>query len=275
MRATIKVLLALVFVIACTAIVFNFVIVDNPEELVQTDIAMDIKVDSDSFITRRREETINTTTSSPKKKPAAVDQKKVVKPPAASTESTTSSSRKWKKHPSRSCQGYANGDTQSRDLISSKLACLSNEDCVAIECERTNDPNPKDCTLRSHANLVRYIHADCYTVPDEPIAYGGGKKKMELHKEYRNLLKYYPFQQVMTQRGRMVNIMLVRSPLRSQNQYELYQKYKDEILFLGISSFEDYPKPPVNPYSAVYPAGKCAHKLAKMAILYQNAHIKI
>lgn len=60
----------------------------------------------------------------------------------------------------------------------------------------------------------------------------------------------------MTQRGRMVNIILVRSPLRSQHQYELYKKYKDSILFLGISSFEDYPKPSVNPYSSKYPADK-------------------
>ena len=262
LRASIKVLLALVFVIACTAIVFNFVIVEKPEEVVVRTAQVDAKVESDSFIVPRREKK-NNTTSTPKKKPAVMDHKKVVKPPAASTESTTSSARKWKKHPSRSCQGYANGDHKSRDLISSKLACVANEDCVAIECERNNDPNPKDCTLRSHANLVRYIHADCYTVPDEPIASGGGKKKMELHKEYRNLIKYYPFQQVMTQRGRMVNIMLVRSPLRSQKQYELYQKYKDEILFLGISSFEDYPKPSVNPYSSAYPAGKCARNARK------------
>ena len=69
----------------------------------------------------------------------------------------------------------------------------------------------------------------------------------------------------MTQRGRMVNIILVRSPLRSQHQYELYKKYKDSILFLGISSFEDYPKPSVNPYSSKYPAGGSVHELVPHA----------
>ena len=69
----------------------------------------------------------------------------------------------------------------------------------------------------------------------------------------------------MTQRGRMVNIILVRSPLRSQHQYELYKKYKDSILFLGISSFEDYPKPSANPYSSKYPAGGSVHELVPHA----------
>ena len=52
-----------------------------------------------------------------------------------------------------------------------------------------------------------------------------------------------------------VNMFLVRSPWRSRHQEELYHKYKDEILFVGLSSFEDYPKPSVNPYSQKYPAG--------------------
>ena len=53
-------------------------------------------------------------------------------------------------------------------------------------------------------------------------------------------------------------MFLVRSPWRSAYQEELYHKYKDEILFIGLSSFEDCPKPSVNPYSARYPAGQRA-----------------
>merc|ERR1719330_1764009 len=34
--------------------------------------------------------------------------------------------------------------------------------------------------------------------------------------------------------------MLVRSPM-SKHQCQLYEKYKDEILFMGISSMNDYP----------------------------------
>lgn len=51
-------------------------------------------------------------------------------------------------------------------------------------------------------------------------------------------------------------MFLVRSPWRSRHQEEMYHKYKDEILFIGLSSFEDYPKPSVNPYSQRYPADK-------------------
>ena len=53
-----------------------------------------------------------------------------------------------------------------------------------------------------------------------------------------------------------VNMFLVRSPWRSERQEELFHKYKDEILFIGLSSFEDFPKPSVNPFSSKYPAGR-------------------
>jgi len=45
---------------------------------------------------------------------------------------------------------------------------------------------------------------------------------------------------VTTQTGNQVNIILVRAQV-NDHQHKLYQKYKDEILFLGISSMNDYP----------------------------------
>ena len=57
--------------------------------------------------------------------------------------------REWKKHDAASCHGFANGDALSRDLEASKLACKENKYCYGIECERTFELNPKDCTLRS------------------------------------------------------------------------------------------------------------------------------
>ncbi|CAK0834131.1 unnamed protein product [Prorocentrum cordatum] len=36
----------------------------------------------------------------------------------------------------------------------------------------------------------------------------------------------------------------------------MYERYKDEILFVGISSFEDFPLPPPNPYSGKFPKDK-------------------
>lgn len=74
----------------------------------------------------------------------------------------------------------------------------------------------------------------------------------ELHPAYESLLKEYPFQAVMTQSWRKVNIMLVRAAMNSR-QRALFEKYKHEILFLGISSFEDFPLVSVNPFSGRYP----------------------
>ena len=59
----------------------------------------------------------------------------------------------WKKHEARSCQGFASPHPVSRDLEASKVECDRNSRCYGIECERTWQPNPKDCTLRAHVIL--------------------------------------------------------------------------------------------------------------------------
>ncbi|CAJ1453072.1 unnamed protein product, partial [Effrenium voratum] len=71
----------------------------------------------------------------------------------------------------------------------------------------------------------------------------------DLHPNYQSLIHEYPFQPVRNERGDFVNVILVRSPFRSGRQETLYQRFKDEILFLGISSWEDYPLPTPNPFS--------------------------
>eukprot|EP00747_Dinoflagellata_sp_TGD_P061745 gnl/TRDRNA2_/TRDRNA2_152663_c0_seq2.p1 gnl/TRDRNA2_/TRDRNA2_152663_c0~~gnl/TRDRNA2_/TRDRNA2_152663_c0_seq2.p1 ORF type:complete len:497 (+),score=71.43 gnl/TRDRNA2_/TRDRNA2_152663_c0_seq2:92-1582(+) len=149
----------------------------------------------------------------------------------------------WKKHTGRSCQSYAHHDSTVRNLEDSKELCLSYEDCVAIECSKGSE---KDCTLRQLANLIEFAQTDCY----ERLDPEGFVNPSKIHPEYNNLLKEYAFQQVTTQTGRQVNIILVRSPFqRSPDAQRLYEKYKDEILFLGISSFEDYPLDSGNPFS--------------------------
>jgi hypothetical protein len=66
------------------------------------------------------------------------------------------------------------------------------------------------------------------------------------------MLKEYPFQAVRTQRGEMINLMLVRAAM-NKKQRALFEKHKNDILFMGISSFEDFPLPSVNPFSGRYP----------------------
>lgn len=79
------------------------------------------------------------------------------------------------------------------------------------------------------------------------------KLKAKLHPKYMTLIKEYPFQPVKNQQGQYVNVILVRSPFRSQHQYDMFKKYEKKILFIGMCSFEDFPLPPANPYSMKFP----------------------
>ena len=104
-----------------------------------------------------------------------------------------------------------------------------------------------DCTLRALANGIDYAPADCYVKVDPE------NERAKVHPAYAGLLKEYPYQQVTTQTGQQVNIIMVRSPFGAsgdaKHERELYERYKDEILFMGISSFEDYPLDAHNPFS--------------------------
>lgn len=141
----------------------------------------------------------------------------------------------WKQHRGKSCQGYANDDTTIRTLEASKRACLKNEACVAIECPSDEETQ---CTLRANTILVPFREADCYEQLE--MSPDGKILSVRVHPNYQNLIKEYPFQPVTTQHGQQVNIILVRSHM-SQHQIDLYHQHKDEILFLGISSMNDYP----------------------------------
>lgn len=56
----------------------------------------------------------------------------------------------------------------------------------------------------------------------------------------------------MNQNNEYVNVIMVRAPYRGKDDEELYNFYKDDILFLGISSFESFPLKSPNPYSSKY-----------------------
>jgi len=153
----------------------------------------------------------------------------------------------WEKHVGKSCQNYADGDTTARSLEDSKVACLAKDSCVAIECPTGQQ---KECTLRAIANFVDYAGTDCYE--ELEINQDGKFVSARLHPDYNKLLKNYPFQQVTTQTGNQVNIILVRSQM-SVRQRELVQKYKNDILFLGISSMNDYPLNQEVDYLGMFP----------------------
>eukprot|EP00434_Breviolum_minutum_P021650 symbB.v1.2.019108.t1/scaffold1551.1/size112226/3 len=92
----------------------------------------------------------------------------------------------------------------------------------------------------------------------------------ELHPKYKALIKEYPFQPVRNERGNFVNVILVRSPFRSDQHMQLYEKLKDEILFLGISSWEDYPLPAPNPFSSSFPRDKFVGLFPGFLYMHRN-----
>lgn len=55
-----------------------------------------------------------------------------------------------------------------------------------------------------------------------------------------------------SEHNRYVNIILVRSPFETEEQEDLYERYKDEILFLGIMSLEAYPLLSPNPHTTKF-----------------------
>jgi hypothetical protein len=59
----------------------------------------------------------------------------------------------------------------------------------------------------------------------------------------------HPFQPVRDEKGRLVNVMLVKSSSGLPEEKAAYEKYKNDILFLGIMSYETFPFPTPNPYA--------------------------
>ncbi|CAJ1362940.1 unnamed protein product [Effrenium voratum] len=110
----------------------------------------------------------------------------------------------------------------------------------------TPKPSPTPRSDAPHPALRGSPVKDLTTQPQKELS-------SKLHPAYLKLIREYPFQPVRTEKGEFVNLILVRSPFRSKLQKELYQQYKDEILFVGISSFEDFPQVPPNPFSGKFP----------------------
>ena len=108
--------------------------------------------------------------------------------------------------------------------------------------------NAKSCDLCPQGNGAGWCNGQCEwsTASNECIA---GSKLAHVHPDYFRIIDRYAFQPVVNQNGDYVNVIMVRSPFRGADDEQLYKWYQDEILFLGISSFEAYPLTSPNPYS--------------------------
>jgi len=114
----------------------------------------------------------------------------------------------------------------------------------AVKAKTTPPPQQPRTTAKRAAAAVQTTPF----VPARPLS-------TELHPAYKTLIRSYPYQPVRGNDGQFVNIILVRSA-PGERDIALYNKYKDELLFIGISSFEDFPLASVNPFSAKYAPDK-------------------
>ena len=120
---------------------------------------------------------------------------------------------------------------------------------TTVRCGGHTAPTCSDCPRGNGASWCNgecewdYIHHTCIR----------SSKLSHIHPDYFPIIERYAFQPVINNNGEYVNIIMVRSPFRQGKEDEdLYNYYKDEILFLGISSFESFPLQSPNPYSAKY-----------------------
>ena len=102
------------------------------------------------------------------------------------------------------------------------------------------------CDQCPHGNGASWCNGDCEW---RDGSCGRSSKFEHIHPDYVRIIQRYAFQPVMNNNGEYVNVIMVRSPFRQADDEDLYAFYKDDILFLGISSFESYPLASPNPYS--------------------------
>ena len=114
---------------------------------------------------------------------------------------------------------------------------------VSVSCGGHSAPNCAECP---QGNGRGWCNGECIWKSDACVS---NPKTAHLHPDYFKIIERYAFQPVMNQNSEYVNIIMVRAPFRGKDDEALYQFYKDDILFLGISSFESYPLNSCNPHS--------------------------
>lgn len=119
---------------------------------------------------------------------------------------------------------------------------------TTVRCGGHSAPTCADCP---NGNGAAWCNGECEW-DYKTHSCGTSSKLAHIHPDYFKIIQRYAFQPVMTNSGEYVNIIMVRSPFRDDDDESLYHYYKHEILFLGISSFESFPLTSPNPYSAKY-----------------------
>jgi len=129
---------------------------------------------------------------------------------------------------------------------------------------------------RSGGETHCYMRTAPRILPSHPALRGGASlhtPSAELHPAVPKLIQEYCFRQASNQQGRLVNIVFAKAPFQGDHNEEQYHKYKNEILFLGISSLEDFPLPPPNPFSPKFPRDKYVGLFPGFLNMYRNPEL--
>ena len=135
---------------------------------------------------------------------------------------------------------------QSSPIKEFKTGFPGFQDKNQVLCGGHTAPNCSSCP---QGNGRPWCNGECEWIANECIR---SSKLKHIHPDYFKIIERYAFQPVMNERREYVNIILVRAPFRGEDDEALYKFYKDDILFLGISSFESFPLKSCNPHSSKY-----------------------
>jgi len=119
---------------------------------------------------------------------------------------------------------------------------------TTVRCGGHSAPTCAECP---NGNGAAWCNGDCEW-DGKSKSCGTSSKLAHIHPDYFKIIQRYAFQPVVTNLGEYVNVIMVRAPFREADDEALYHYYEEEILFLGISSFESFPLTSPNPYSAEY-----------------------
>lgn len=117
---------------------------------------------------------------------------------------------------------------------------------VSVKC---GGHEARTCDECPQGNGASWCHGQCEWIDEKCVR---SSQLEHLHPDYFRITARYAFQPVMNNNHVFVNVIMVRSPFRNRDDEDVYKFYRDEILFLGISSFESFPLKSPNPYSAKY-----------------------
>ena len=71
------------------------------------------------------------------------------------------------------------------------------------------------------------------------------KEKME-EEEVPNVKR--PFVNVYDNNGKKLNVILISKPFRDDSELKIYEKHKNKNIFIGITSYLEFPNMPSNPF---------------------------